>query len=65
MIHLWRNDRTFHEDLLVQTSFLVFAGVSNMDERMVHGKLGVFTYIRLKAHNVYLLNSLAFPGLIV
>jgi len=62
---LWRNDSTFYEALLAQTGFLVFASVSHMDERMAHRELVVFTYIRVKAHDVYILNSLALLGLIV
>jgi hypothetical protein len=62
---IWRNDRTFHQALLAQTGFLVFANVSHMDDRMVHWQLVVFTYIWVKAHDVYILNSLDFPDLIV
>jgi hypothetical protein len=47
---LWMNDRTFQDALLAQTGFLVFASFSHMDDRMAHGELGVFTYIRVKAH---------------
>jgi len=60
---LWRNDRTFHDSLLAETGFPVFASVSHKDDPMVHGELEVFTYIRVKAHDVYILDSLAFPGL--
>jgi hypothetical protein len=62
---LWRNDRTFHKTLLAQTGFPVFASVSHMDDQMAHGELEVLAFARIKAHDVYVLNSLALPGLIV
>jgi len=62
---LWRNDRIFYKDLLAQTGILVFAIVFHMDDRMAHGDLEVLAYIRIKAFDVYILNSLAFQSLIV
>jgi hypothetical protein len=50
---------------MAQTGFPFFAGVSHMDERMYHRELGVLAYERIKAHDVYIQNSLEFPGLIV
>jgi hypothetical protein len=34
-----------------------------MDERMAHGELEILAYIRIEAHDVYILNNLAFPNL--
>jgi hypothetical protein len=65
MINLWRNDRTFHETLLAQTGFPVFASVSHMNARMPHGELEVLAYVRIEAQDVYILNSLALTGLIL
>ena len=62
---LWRNDKKFHKAFLAKIGFPVFASLSHMDDRMVHGELVVFAYLRIEAHDVYILNSLAFPGLIV
>jgi hypothetical protein len=36
-----------------------------MDERIAHGELEVLAYVRIEAHDVYILNSLTFPSLIV
>jgi hypothetical protein len=36
-----------------------------MDDRMAHGELKVLAYVRIEAHDIYILNSLALPGLIV
>jgi hypothetical protein len=65
MIHLWRNDKTFYYALLEQTGFLFFASVSHMDDRMSHRELEILAHVRIEAHYVYILNSLAFPSLIV
>jgi hypothetical protein len=59
------SDRTFYQALLAQTGFLVFASVSHMNDRVAHWDLEVFTYITVKAHDAYILNSLAYQGLIV
>jgi len=62
---LWRKDRTFYETLLAQTGFHTFVSVSHMDDRIAHGELEVLAYVRIEVHDVYILNSLDFPGLIV
>ena len=36
---IWRIYRTFYETINMQTGFLVFARVSNMDDGMAHGDL--------------------------
>jgi hypothetical protein len=36
-----------------------------MDDRIAHGEIEVLSYVRVKAHDVYKLISLAFPGLIL
>jgi hypothetical protein len=62
---LWRNYRTIHEVLLAKTGFPVFASVSNTNDRMAHAEVEVLAYIRVNAHEVCILNILAFPDLIV
>ena len=62
---LWRKDRTFYRALLAQTGLPVFASVSHMDDRMAYGEHVVLANVRLKAHDVYILNRLAFPVLVV
>ena len=41
------------------------ASVSYMNDRVAHGEFPIFTDIGVEAHNVYILNILALPGLIV
>jgi hypothetical protein len=36
-----------------------------MNDRVAHGEFPIFADIGVEAHNVYILNSLAFRGLIV
>jgi len=62
---LRRKYRTFYEALFAQTGFPVFASVSHMHDPMAHGELEVLAYLRIEAHDFYILNSLALPFLIV
>ena len=60
----WK-DRTFYKAIHTKTGFLVFARVSHMDEWMAHGELEILAYIRVEAHYIHILESLAFSRLIV
>ena len=62
---LWWNERTFYKAILTQAGFLVFARVSHMDDWKAHGELQILAYVRVEAHYVQILDSLAFPCLIV
>jgi len=44
---------------------LVLARVSHMDDWMAHGELEILAYIRVKDHYIHVLDSLAFPRLMV
>jgi hypothetical protein len=43
----------------------VFASISHINDRVAHGEFSIFTDMGVEAHNIYILNSLALPGLIV
>ena len=44
---------------------LVLARVSHMDDWMAHEELEILDYIRVKGHYSHVLESLAFPRLMV
>jgi len=50
-----------YKSVLVQAFFLVFEHVCHMDDWMAHVELEILAYLRVEAHYVYMLNSLAFP----
>jgi len=62
---LRRNDRTCYQIVHTQARFYFFSRIPHMNDRVTHWELKVLAYVRVQAHDIYILNSLVFPRLIV
>jgi len=62
---LWRNDSTLYQTVHTQAGFHVLALISHMDDWVAHGKLDILAYVRVKAHDIHILNSLDFLHFVV
>jgi hypothetical protein len=62
---LWWNDRTFYEAIRTKAGSLVFERISHMEDRMAHVEFIVLADVRVQAHYIQVLDSLAFPRLIM
>jgi len=62
---LWRNDRTFGQAFHTQARLYIFTLIAYVNDRMAVGELEILAYVRVKAHDVDILNGLILAFLIV
>ena len=61
----WRNYRSFDEAIHTQACLYIFTLIAYLTDRMADGKLEIFAYVRVEAHDVDILNGLILSWFVV